>query len=32
MFDKRFRSRAAVQHHLSSPLVQERLEYLQHCC
>ena len=30
MFDKLFGSRAAVQHHLSSPLLQERLEYLQH--
>jgi hypothetical protein len=26
-----FRSRAVVQRHLSSPLLQERLEYLQHC-
>jgi integrase/recombinase XerD len=31
MFDKLFRSRAVVQRHLSSPLLQERLEYLQHC-
>jgi hypothetical protein len=31
MFDKLFRSRAVVQRHLSSPLQQERLEYLQHC-
>ena len=31
MFDKLFKSRAVVQHHLSSPLLQERLEYLQHC-
>ena len=31
MFDKLFVSRAAVEHHLSSPLLQERLEYLQHC-
>jgi integrase/recombinase XerD len=31
MFDKLFRSQAVVQHHLSSPLRQERLEYLQHC-
>jgi hypothetical protein len=31
MFDKLFGSGAAVQHHLSSPLLQERLEYLQHC-
>lgn len=30
MFDRLFRSRAAVQRHLSSPLRQERLEYLQH--
>ena len=25
------KSRAMVQRHLSSPLLQERLEYLQHC-
>jgi len=31
MFDKLFRSRVVVQRHLSSPLLQERLEYLQHC-
>ena len=31
MFDKLFRSRAVVQRHLSSPLLQERLEYLQRC-
>src|SRR5947208_3236173 len=31
MFDKLFRSQAVVQRHLSSPLLQERLEYLQHC-
>ena len=31
MFDKLFRSRAVVQRHLSSSLLQERLEYLQHC-
>ena len=31
MFDRLFRSRAVVQHHLSNPLLQERLEYLQHC-
>ena len=31
MFDKLFRSRAVVQRHLSSPLLQGRLEYLQHC-
>jgi len=29
--DKLFRSRMVVQRHLSSPLLQERLEYLQHC-
>jgi hypothetical protein len=31
MLDKLFRSRAVVQRHLGSPLLQERLEYLQHC-
>jgi len=31
MFDELFRSPAVVQRHLSSPLLQERLEYLQHC-
>jgi len=31
MFDKLFRSRAVVRRHLSSPLPQERLRYLQHC-
>jgi site-specific recombinase XerD len=31
MFDKLFRPRAVVQCHLSSPLLQERLEYLQYC-
>ena len=31
MFDKLFRFRAVVQRYLSSPLLQERLEYLQHC-
>jgi len=31
MFDELFRSRAVVQRHLSSPLLQGRLEYLQHC-
>ena len=31
MFDKLFRSRAVVQRHLSSALLQERLEYLQRC-
>jgi hypothetical protein len=30
MFDELFRSPAVVQRHLSSPLLQERLEYLQH--
>ena len=29
MFDKLFRRRAAVRRHLNSPLMQERLEYLQ---
>ena len=31
MFDQLFRRRAAVQRHLNSPLLQERLEYLRHC-
>src|SRR3989454_8916088 len=31
MFDELFRSPAVVQRHRSSPLLQERLEYLQHC-
>jgi len=31
MFDQLFRRRAAVRHHLSDPLVQERLEYLRSC-
>ena len=31
MFDELFRSPAVVQRHLSSPLLQERLEYLRHC-
>ena len=31
MFDQLFRRRAAVRRHLSSPLLQERLEYLRHC-
>jgi site-specific recombinase XerD len=31
MFDKLFRRRAVVRRHLSSPLLQERLEYLQYC-
>ena len=31
MFDTLFRSRAVVHRHLSSPLLQERLEYLQDC-
>ena len=31
MFDELFRSRAVVQRHLSSPLLQGRLVYLQHC-
>jgi hypothetical protein len=31
MFDKLFRSRPVVQRHLSSSLLQERLEYLQYC-
>ena len=31
MFDELFRSCAVVQRQLSSPLLQERLEYLQHC-
>lgn len=31
MFDKLFGSQAVAQRHLSSPLLQERLEYLQHC-
>jgi hypothetical protein len=31
MFEELFRSHTVVQRHLSSPLLQERLEYLQHC-
>jgi integrase/recombinase XerD len=31
MFDELFRSPAVAQRHLSSPLLQERLEYLQQC-
>ncbi len=31
MFDQLFRRRAAVRRHLNSPLLQERLEYLQYC-
>ena len=31
MFDELFRSPALVQRHLSSPLLQQRLEYLQQC-
>src|SRR5437899_10552944 len=31
MFDELFRSPAVVQRHRSRPLLQERLEYLQHC-
>jgi site-specific recombinase XerD len=31
MFDELFRSPAVVQRHVNSPLLQERLEYLQHC-
>lgn len=31
MFDKLLRPRAVVRRHLSSPLLQERLEYLQYC-
>jgi len=31
MFDELFRSPAVVQRHLRSPLLQERLGYLQHC-
>ena len=31
MFEKLFRSRALVQRHLNSPLLQARLEYLQYC-
>jgi integrase/recombinase XerD len=31
MFDELFRSPAVVQRHLSSPLLKERLEYLQQC-
>jgi hypothetical protein len=31
MFDRLFRSQVVVQRHLSSPLLQERLGYLQHC-
>ena len=30
MFDQLFRRRAAVRRHLNSPLLQERLEYLQY--
>jgi len=31
MFDQLFRRRAAVRRHLSAPLLEERLEYLQYC-
>lgn len=31
MFDQLFTRRAAVRRHLNSPLLQERLEYLQYC-
>lgn len=31
MFDQLFSRRAAVQRHLTSPLLQERLEYLRYC-
>jgi len=31
MFDQLFRRRAAVRRHLNSPLLQERLGYLQYC-
>jgi len=31
MFDELLRSPAVVQCHLSSPLLQGRLEYLQYC-
>ncbi len=31
MLDELFKSRALVQRHLSSPLLQERRDYLQHC-
>ena len=30
MFDQLFRRGAAVRHHLNSPLLQERLEYLRY--